>query len=44
LPDYDLSGLGKDHGLDLSSQPPICQKRVDGKFTTPLTNTGDVTP
>jgi WD40 repeat protein len=36
LPDHDLSGLGKDYGLDLSSEAPICQKDASGKFTTPL--------
>ena len=36
LPDHDLSGLGKDYGLDLSSEPPICQKDASGNFTTPL--------
>jgi len=24
LPDHDLSDLGKDYGLDLSSEAPIC--------------------
>jgi WD40 repeat protein len=36
LPDHDLSGLGKDYGLDLSSEPPICEKDASGRFTTPL--------
>ncbi|MGC2221365.1 MAG: hypothetical protein WA624_02820 [Methylocella sp.] len=36
LPDHDLSGLGKDYGLDLSGAAPICQKDASGKFTTPL--------
>jgi hypothetical protein len=36
LPDHDLSGLGKDYGLDLSHEAPICQKDASGKFTTPL--------
>jgi WD40 repeat protein len=36
LPDNDLSSLGKDYGLDLSGEPPICQKDADGRFTTPL--------
>jgi hypothetical protein len=26
LPDHDLSGLGKEYGLDLSHEAPICQK------------------
>ena len=34
LPDHDLSGLGKDYGLDLSSEAPICQKDASGRFTT----------
>jgi hypothetical protein len=25
LPDHDLSGLGKDYGLDLASEPSICE-------------------
>jgi hypothetical protein len=33
---HDLSGLGKDYGLDLSREAPICQKDANGKFTTPL--------
>ncbi|MCI0466431.1 MAG: hypothetical protein L0Y57_05420 [Beijerinckiaceae bacterium] len=36
LPDHDLSGLGKDYGLDLSQEAPICQKDATGRFTTPL--------
>jgi len=37
LPDHDLSGLGKDdYGLDLSSEPPICQKDETGKYKTIL--------
>jgi WD40 repeat protein len=36
LPGHDLSGLGKDYGLDLSGEAPICQKDASGKFTTPL--------
>jgi hypothetical protein len=36
LPDHDLSGLGKDYGLDLSHEAPICQKDASGNFTTPL--------
>jgi hypothetical protein len=36
LPDHDLSGLGKEYGLDLSLEAPICQKDASGKFTTPL--------
>jgi WD40 repeat protein len=36
LPDSDLSGLGKDYGLDLSSEPPICQKDETGKYKTIL--------
>jgi WD40 repeat protein len=36
LPDHVLKGLGKDYELDLSSEPPICQKDASGKFTTPL--------
>jgi hypothetical protein len=36
LPEHDLSGLGKDYGLDLSYEAPICQKDASGKFTTPL--------
>ena len=39
LPDNDLSSLGKDYGLDLSSEAPICQKDADGRFTTPLPDT-----
>jgi WD40 repeat protein len=39
LPDHDLSGLGKEYGLDLSAEPPICQKDADGRFTTPLLDT-----
>ena len=39
LPSYDLSSLGKDYGLDLSGEPPICQKDAGGKFTTPLPDT-----
>jgi hypothetical protein len=40
LPDHDLSGLGKDQGLDLSGQPPICQKDANGRVATPLPNPG----
>jgi len=36
LQDHDLSGLGKDYGLDLSHEAPICQKDASGRFTTPL--------
>jgi hypothetical protein len=36
LPDHDLSGLGKEYGLDLSREAPICQKDANGNFTTPL--------
>jgi hypothetical protein len=36
LPDHDLSGLGKEYGLDLSHEAPICQKDANGNFTTPL--------
>jgi WD40 repeat protein len=36
LPDHDLSGLGKDYGLDLSHEAPICQKGASGNFNTPL--------
>jgi WD40 repeat protein len=36
LPDHDLSGLGKDYGLDLSRESPICQTDASGKFNTPL--------
>jgi WD40 repeat protein len=36
LPDHDLSGLGKDNGLDLSHEAPICQQDASGRFTTPL--------
>jgi hypothetical protein len=36
LPNYDLSGLGKEYGLDLSHEAPICQKDASGNFTTPL--------
>ena len=36
LPDHDLSGLGKDYGLDLSQEAPICQKDASGNFTRPL--------
>jgi hypothetical protein len=36
LPNHDLSALGKDYGLDLSHEAPICQKDASGKFTTPL--------
>jgi WD40 repeat protein len=39
LPDYDLSSLGKDYGLDLSGEPPICQKDADGRFATLLPGT-----
>jgi WD domain, G-beta repeat len=38
LPDHDLSGLGKDQSLDLSGQPPICQKDADGRVAAPLLN------
>ena len=38
LPDHDLSGLGKEYGLDLSHEAPICQKDASGKLTTPLTD------
>jgi hypothetical protein len=34
LPDHDLSGLGKDYGLDLASKPPICERDASGRFTT----------
>ena len=36
LPEHDLSGLGKDYGLDLSSEAPICQKDETGKYKTSL--------
>jgi WD40 repeat protein len=36
LPDRDLSGLGKEYGLDLSHEAPICQKDAGDTFTTPL--------
>jgi hypothetical protein len=36
LPDHGLLGLGKEYDLDLSGEPPICQKDASGKFTTPL--------
>jgi hypothetical protein len=36
LPDHDLSGLGKEYGLDLSHEAPICQKDASGKYNTPL--------
>jgi WD40 repeat protein len=36
LPDHVLSGLGKEYGLDLSHEAPICQKDASGNFTTPL--------
>jgi WD40 repeat protein len=36
LPDHDLAGLGKDYGLDLSRELPICPKDASGRFTTPL--------
>jgi hypothetical protein len=36
LPDYDLSGLGTDYGLDLSHEASICQKDAAGRFLTPL--------
>jgi WD40 repeat protein len=36
LPNHDLSGLGKDYGLNLSSEAPICRKDASGNFTTPL--------
>jgi WD40 repeat protein len=39
LPDHDLSGLGKEYGLDLSHEAPICQKDANGNFTTPLPDT-----
>ena len=29
-------GLGKDYGLDLSHEAPICQKDPSGNFTTSL--------
>ena len=34
LPDHDLSGLGKDYGLDLASEPPICERDGSGRVTT----------
>jgi hypothetical protein len=36
LPDHDLSGLGKEYGLDLSHEAPICRKDAGGNFNTPL--------
>jgi WD40 repeat protein len=36
LPDHDLAGLGKDYGLDLSSEAPICKKDASGKYKTIL--------
>jgi WD40 repeat protein len=36
LLDRDLSGLGKEYGLDLSLEAPICQKDASSNFTTPL--------
>ncbi len=36
LPDYDLASLGEAYKLDLSHEPPICQKDASGKFMTPL--------
>jgi WD domain, G-beta repeat len=36
LPNHDLSGLGKDFGLDLSSEVPICAKDNAGKYKTVL--------
>jgi hypothetical protein len=36
LQNPDLSGLGKDYGLDLSSEAPICQKDETGKYKTSL--------
>ena len=36
LPDHDLSGLGREYGLDLSHEAPICQKDASGNFVTPL--------
>lgn len=36
LPDHDLERLGEAYNLDLSREPPICQKDASGKFTTPL--------
>jgi hypothetical protein len=32
LPDHDLSGLGKDYGLDLASEPSICERDASGRF------------
>ena len=32
LPDHDLSGLGKDYGLVLASEPPICENDETGKY------------
>jgi hypothetical protein len=39
--DYDLAGLGKDYGLDLSQEAPICQKDANGKFMTPPARPAD---
>ena len=32
LPDHDLSGIGKDFGLDLSGEAPICLKDANGQY------------
>jgi hypothetical protein len=32
LPDHDLSGLGKDYGLDLASEPSVCERDASGRF------------